>query len=139
MNRQQRRAQTRAVERETRQASRFAEMIIARENARNSYVSKIEQNGITIAGLEAEYDKGWNAGFSAASDPMYRSMMAAVCLALQELYGWDCDQIVEVLRIMDQKVIYSLTSMELVEEVFKKLDLELIFHDPFDRIRKKGE
>ena len=137
MNRKDRRAQERALARENRQAEKRAEMIIARQKARTAYIAKIEQNGITVADLEKEYDKGYSAGFNAGAEPTYKSMMAAICLALKELHGFGKKHIKEVLSAVDSKIIYSLTSTDLADEVIDSIGLELVFDDPLERVREK--
>ena len=137
MNRKYRRAQERALEQENKQAEKYAQMVIAREKARMKHVSRIEQNGITIADLEKEYDKGYSAGFNAAAEPTYKTMMAAICLALKEIHGWGKKRIKDVLAAVDDKVIFSLTSSELVDEVFETVGLQLLFGEPFDRVKEK--
>lgn len=134
MNRKDRRAQEREERRENREAQRRAEMIIAREKARHAALYKIEKNGITVDDLEKEYQKGYSKGFGDGSEPMYRTMMAAVALALHEKHGFGCKRVIEMLKAIDNKVIFSLTSMELVQEVFDKLGLEIKFGDPFEQI-----
>ena len=136
MGRKERREQERALARENRHAARIAEMAVARDNARKSVIAKIEQNGITIADLEKEYEKGYSEGFNNGAEPMYRTMMAAISLALSELHGFGKKHVKDVLQRVDEKVIYSLTSAELVEEVFNKIGLEILFHEPFDRVRE---
>ena len=137
MGRKERRRKERLMQRENTEAQRRAEMIIAREKVKNAKVAKIEQNGITIADLEMEYEKGYSAGFNTAAEPMYRTMMAAICLALQEKHGFGKKRIKEVLAAVDEKVLYSLSSTELVDEVFDRIGLQLLFSEPFDRIQEK--
>lgn len=137
MNRQQRRQQERALERENRQAERYAEMIIAREKARTGYINKIEQNGITIADLEKEYKRGYDKGFSDGARPMYMAMMAAISMALKELHGFGKKRIVDVLRKVDETIIYSLTATELIDEALEKTGVEILFEEPFDRVKEK--
>jgi hypothetical protein len=137
MNRQQRRQQERAFERENRQAERYAQMVVAREKARTGYINKIEQNGITLSDLEKEYDRGYDKGFADASRPMYMTMMAAISIALKELHGFGKKRIIDVLRKVDETVIYSLTAMETVEEALEKTGVELLFGEPFDRVKEK--
>lgn len=137
MNRKERREQERILARENRQAEKYAQMVIEREKVRMKHIARIEQNGITIADLEKEFDKGYSAGFNAAAEPTYKTMMAAICLALKDLYGWGKKRIKDVLDAVDNKVIYSLTSSELVDEVFDTIGLQLLFGEPFDRVKEK--
>lgn len=134
MNRHDRRLLERDDRRENREAQRRAEMIIAREKAKHAALYRIEKNGITLEDLEKEYQNGYSKGFAEGSEPMYRTMMAAVALAIHEKHGFGCKRVKEMLRAVDNKVIFSLTSMELVQEVFDKLGLEIKFGDPFEQI-----
>ena len=137
MNRQQRRQQARAMEHENRQAERYAEMIIAREKVRKGYLTKIEQNGITVADLEKEYKTGYDKGFSDGARPMYMAMMAAIALSLKELHGFGKKRIVDMLRKVDETIIYSLASMDLIDEALEKTGVEILFEEPFDRVKEK--
>lgn len=124
--------------RENRQAQKYAQMVIEREKVRQKHVMRIEQNGITIDDLEKEYKKGFDDGFNKAAEPMYRYMMAAICLALHELHGWGEKRILRVLKCVDDKVLYALSTDEIVEEVLDKTGIEILFGEPFDRVRGKA-
>ena len=137
MNRKDRRRSERIMRQENNEAQRRAEMIIARETARKSAIAKIEKNGITIDDLEREYKKGFDSGFAKATEPVYKTMMAAIALALHELHGFGQKRIKDVLQCVDNHVMYSLTSTELAEEVLEKTGLEILFHETFDRIQEK--
>ena len=137
MNRKERREQERMLARENKQAERYAQMVIAREKVRQKECERIEKNGITIKDLEANYQKGYSAGFNAAAEPTYRTMLAAFCLALHEVYGFGEKRILKALQAADEKFVYSLTDMELVQEVFDKTGLEILFGETFDRVRAK--
>lgn len=137
MNRKDRREQERLLARENKQAEKYAQMVIEREKVRKKHIINIERNGITIADLEAEYKKGYDAGYDTAAEPMYKYMMAAICLALRELHGWGKKRIMEVLTKVDEKVLYALPSDDVVGEVFDQIGLELIFKDPVERVREK--
>lgn len=125
--------------RENTEAQRRAQAIIARHAAKTARIQKIEQNGITIADLEREYKLGYDTAFNAGAEPMYRSMMAAICLALHELHGFSKKRLKAVLQAVDEKVLYTLTTDEAVDEVFKKTGLEILFHEPFDRIVERED
>jgi flagellar biosynthesis/type III secretory pathway protein FliH len=137
MNRHDRRLQEREDRRTNKEAERYAQMIIAREKAKHAAIYKIEKNGITLDDLDREYQKGYSNGFNAGAEPMYRTLMAALALALHEKHGFGAKRVKEMLRAVDEKVIFSLTSMELVQEVFDKLGLEIKFGDPFEQIGEK--
>ncbi len=137
MGRKERREQERALQRENKQAERYAQMVIEREKVRMKHVARIEQHGITIADLEKEFQKGFDDGFNKAAEPMYKYMMAAICLALHELHGWGEKRILRVLKCVDDKILYALSTDELVEEVLDKTGIEILFKEPFDRVREK--
>jgi len=88
---------------------------------------KLLRNGITEKDLEVAYNKGREEGFKASAEPVLRSCYAAVCLALHDLYGYGQKRCVDVVNKMDEHITYSLNSMELVEEVFDKLNITLAF------------
>lgn len=138
MNRKERREQERMLARENKQAERYAQMVIEREKVRKKHVMRIEQNGITIDDLEKEYKRGYDKGFNEAAEPMYKYMMAAICLALRELHRWGEKRILRVLQCVDEKVIYALSTDEIVEEVLDKTGIEILFQEPFDRVKEKA-
>ena len=61
---------------------------------------RLIKNGITPQDLKAEYDKGWTAGFTKAAEPTIRSCYAAVCLALNDLYGFGSKRCADVLTAL---------------------------------------
>lgn len=50
-------------------------------------IKALVQNGITPQDLAAEYDKGFKAGFAAATEPAVKTCYAAFCLAMKEEVG----------------------------------------------------
>lgn len=85
------------------------------------------KNGITIKDLEDNFNKGYEAGFAVASGPVIKTCYAAVCLALNELHGFGTKRCKDILNLVDKKIMYSLTSMEIVDEVWQKLRLHIDF------------
>lgn len=128
MNRQQRRAQQKAQKRQQKKQPAYKHLTI--EERKDALV----KNGITVADLEENYNKGYDEGFKIASGPVIKTCYAAVCLALNELHGFGRKRCYDVLQSVDDKILTSLTSMEIIDDVFQKIGLEIDFNDPFDRI-----
>ena len=82
----------------------------------------------------SEIRKAWHQGFSDGSRSTFKSIYAAICLALEELHGFDSDQCVEVLRFVDNHVTMSFASLEIAEEVLDRLGIELDFESPSGKI-----
>ena len=98
------------------------------------------KNGITIKDLEENYNKGYEAGFAVASGPVIKTCYAAVCLALNELHGFGMKRCKDVLNLVDEKILFSLTSMETIEEVWQKIDLQIDFNEVVsDRITERED
>lgn len=98
------------------------------------------KNGITIKDLEENYNKGYEAGFAVASEPVIKTCYAAVCLALNELHGFGMKRCKDVLNLVDEKILFSLTSMETIEEVWQKIGLQIDFNEVVsDRITERED
>lgn len=91
--------------------------------------------GYTPKEFKEEYQRGYDAGAEAT----LKSAYAAVCLALSEIHGFGLKRCKTVLSAMDQHVIYTLTSEEIIEEVWERMGLRLVFKEPFDRIEEVGQ
>lgn len=140
MNRQQRRAEQRRLEKEQAQAILHDDMrqFMPEEYFRKKAASmdKLQRNGITVEDLKANYEKGRNDGFHEAAEPIWQGCFAAVCLALNDLYGFGKKRCSDVLNAVDQHMAYTLTTEEAIQEVFQRIGLELDFSEPFDRVRE---
>ena len=55
---------------------------------------------------------------------------------LNEKYGFGRKRCCEVLNAVDQHLLYTLTSDEAIEEVWKRMGLKLEFNETFDRIQE---
>lgn len=126
MNREQRRAQKK---------SQRGQPSYHRMN-KEQRIEALIKNGITLEDLERNYTEGYNAGFSEAAPGTFKTIYAAICLALHEKYGFGKKRCLEVLKAVDQYVMESLTSVEAIEEVYKRMGLEIAFDDPMDRIKE---
>lgn len=106
-------------------------------------IAKIQQNGITLKELKENYGYGYQDGYKAGSkrkiEPIMKLAYAAAALSLNELHGFSTKRIEAVLKRMDEKIIYALTSDELVDEVMDKFGIEIDFDSPFagDRVESR--
>ncbi len=107
---------------------------------KNEIVQRIQRNGITMDDLKENYDIGYKAGFENATGPVIKTCYAAICLALHELYGFGVERCRDVLNLVDQKILYSLTSAEAIEEVWEKIGLQIDFNEILgDRVTEVEE
>lgn len=133
MNRQERRRQQRAEQSQKRAAPSFHKL------TKEQRMEQLVKNGITLKDLEKSYTDGYNAGFSDACPATFKTIYAAVCLALNDKYGFGAKRCKDALKAIDNYVIYSLTSAEAIQAVYDRMKLELDFDDPLDRIADKEE
>lgn len=129
MNRKQRRAQMR-VQKQQHKVHKPEYIKLTKEQRMDALC----KNGITPKDLEQEYNKGYEAGFMAAGDPVLRSCYAAMCLALNDLHKFGSARCAAVLRAADKHMTETLTNTEAIEEVYKRMKLKLDFKEPFERI-----
>ena len=101
----------------------------ARRIAANEQLASIERNGITINDLDRVAQEGYQDGAKQAAEMTMRNVYAAVSLALHELHGFGKERIKKVLNCADQKVMYALTSKELVQQVWDDIGLAITFSD----------
>lgn len=135
MNREQRRAQKKA-QRGQPKPKQPQYLRMTKEQRMDALV----KNGITIKDLEENYNKGYEAGFAVASGPVIKTCYAAVCLALNELHGFGMKRCKDVLNLVDEKILFSLTSMETIEEVWQKIGLQIDFNEVVsDRITERDD
>ena len=99
-------------------------------------LEKLCQNGITPKDLEKEYSTAIDKGFKAGEEATFKTVYAAMALALHELYGFGRERCWKVLVTADNKIVEYLTANEIIEDVWKKMHLRINFHEPFDRIEE---
>jgi hypothetical protein len=112
-----------------------------RRRAENSrYIANMERNGITIEDVNRAANEGYQQGIAKATEATMKSCYAAMCLALHELHGFGSKRCMQMLNAVDEKVVYALTSEELVEQVFSDLEIEINFSEemPGERVTEKG-
>lgn len=135
MNREQRRAQKKAQRGQPKpKQPQYLRM------TKQQRMDALVKNGITIKDLEENYNKGYEAGFAVASGPVIKTCYAAVCLALNELHGFGMKRCKDVLNLVDEKILFSFTSMETIEEVWQKIGLQIDFNEVVsDRITERED
>ena len=129
MNREQRRQQKRSKRGQVKKP-----LPAYKRMTPDQRMDELVKNGITIEDLKTNYDNGFTEGFKAASEPVVKGIYAAVCLALNDLHGFNKKRCLDVLNKIDEHVIMSLTSTEAIDAVYERMGLELNFAEPFDRV-----
>lgn len=130
MNREERRRQKRAEKNQPRKPE-------YKSMTKQQKMDALIKNGITPKDIEKSYSDGYNAGFSDACPATFKTIYAAVCLALNEMHGFGAKRCRDILKMVDSKVIYSLTSEEAIQAVYDRMGLTLNFDEPFERIGEK--
>ena len=102
-------------------------------------IKALVKNGITPDDMASEYRKGWDAGFAQATEPVVKTIYAAVCLALNDLHGFGRERCIRVLKRVDWHLFNSLSSMEAIDAVYDRMHLRLDFSDPFERVTEDDE
>ena len=95
------------------------------------------KNGISVSDLEKAGKDAYKRGYDDGVTTTYKSIYAALCLALNETMGFGKKRLRDVLQKTDQIVLEQLTSLEAIEEVWDKIGLQLVFDDPFERVQEK--
>lgn len=127
MNRAQRRAQEKATPG------------WLRGKTREQLAQRLVKNGITGRDLEAEYKRGFEDGFNQAIPATYKTIYAAVLIALHRLHGFGRARGVRVLREVDRQVVGYLTTPEAIEAAFKETGILLDFGDGLERVKEVDE
>lgn len=137
-NRAQRRADARQEQKENAELrmSGYFKAKSKIEAVKQKKMDELQRNGITLADLQANYDKGFHDGFKKAAEPIVRGCYAGVCLALNDLYGFGHKRCADVLNALDQHITMTLSSVEAIDEVWNRMGLKLDFKDPFERIQE---
>jgi hypothetical protein len=110
-----------------------------RRAAQSQYITNMERNGITVEDVNRAANEGYQQGISLATEATMKSCYAAMCLALKELHGFGTKRCMQMLNAVDERVVYSLTSEELIEQVFRDLKIQINFKEtmPGERISEQ--
>ena len=105
-------------------------------------MARIVRNGITVDDVDREKEEAWHAGFTDASRETMRTIYAGVVwtLAQERWKGceWEQDDIIAFMRMMDDRILDSLSSTEDIDKVFAETGIELHFDEAFDRVQEAG-
>ena len=93
----------------------------------NEAFQRISKNGITIEDLKNAEEQARKDGFMDGAAEMIKICYAAICLALHESEGFDCDKCRELLAAADERVVYAINSRDLLQEVRDTIGLEFNF------------
>lgn len=106
----------------------------------NEAFQRISKNGITLEDVRNAETEAFNKGVNVGIENTMRTCYAAICMALQERYGFGRKRCKDVLNDVDEKITMSLTSEEAIQEVYDRMGLEIVFRDsmPGDRIQEVG-
>lgn len=101
---------------------------------------RIQRNGITVEDMYRAENEAYAKGISAGKDATVRTCFAAICMTLHELYGFGKDRCSKVLNDVYDKLVYSLTSDDAIQEVYDTMGLEIHFSDDIseETVRVKG-
>ena len=88
---------------------------------------------------EAEYKAGFSDGFKAASPGIIETIYAAIALATHDLYGHGRKRVTRTLNAVNDHVMRSLTSKEIIDEVWAQIGLVLDFEDPIEFVKEREE
>ena len=124
-NRQQRRAAKKAAPKKKPDWTKLT---------REERQEKLFRNGITDKDLKKAFDDGYKAGFTETSDSVIKTIYAAICLALNDEFGFGRDRCARALNRTDYHVLNTLTSQEIVDDVYNRMKLAIYFKEPFDRV-----
>lgn len=99
-------------------------------------IKALFKNGITSEDLEQEWTRGYQAGFKDAGMPVIKQAYAAAVLVLHDQFGCGQVRCERFLKAMDEKITMTLTTDDIIGEVFDQTGLKINFQEPFDRIER---
>lgn len=126
MNRQQRRKKAKEKPRALRGLTR------------ESAMAALVKNGITPEDLEKTFHDGFRQGHHIACERMLEACYAAFALALrrEQCTHFGPKRVIRMLRAVDEIILNTLDSEEVINAVFDELGVKLTFNSPFDRIEE---
>ena len=95
----------------------------------------IYKNGITKEHLDIEYAAGYKRGEIHTMQMVY----AALMLAANDEFGFGANRALKLIKATDKKVLETLTSEELIHEVFERFKIKLDFDAPLERVTEGAE
>ena len=77
------------------------------------------------------YEMGHHAGGRVVTDNIGTTFTAAMCLALNELYGFGKKRLCDIMDRMNTIMLETFTTADAVQKVYKQLGLRFSEEDPF--------
>ena len=130
MNRADRRAEKRDLDREARA---YAKYVAKREAAKKAAMEKIVRNGITVDDLKREYERGRNESVTEVSEYAMKMIYCGFALALKREFKFGQERVLRTLRAADQIILEELTTEDIIDRVSRELGITVRFEC------KKGE
>lgn len=90
------------------------------------------KNGITVEDLKQAKNEGYQLGVESAIGTAY----AGFALALEEKHRFDRQTIIDTLRCADEKIVFALSSWDLIQEVYDRIGFQIDFKDPEGRVQE---
>lgn len=84
----------------------------------------IVKNGITPKDINEAYQRGVEDGTTRANESNSFTFCAAIALALNDLYGFGKKRSTRAINLAAKYMIDSFTTIEIVEEAYKRVGLE---------------
>lgn len=107
--------------------------------SREAKLERLSQQGISLKDLEEEYKLGFTAGFDSGVKGIYKTCYAATALALHELHKFGHKRCQDVLQRIDDLICEYLTTEEAIDDVWRKVGLEMDFNSGVNRIQEADE
>lgn len=99
----------------------------AQRIADNEAFQRIAKNGITIEDMHKAEEDAYSKGVKDGKDETARTCFAAICLTLHEMYGFGKERCSNVLNDVYDKLCFTLTSVDAIQEVYDTMGLEISF------------
>ena len=99
----------------------------AQRIADNEAFQRISKNGITIEDMHKAEEDAYSKGVKDGKDGAVKTVFAAICLTLHELHGFGKERCAKVLNDVYDKLQFTLTSQEAIQEVYDTIGLEISF------------
>lgn len=108
--------------------------------ADNEAFKRISRNGITIEDMHKAESDAYQQGIRDGKDATVRTCFAAICLALHELHGFGSKRCSRVLNAVYDKLLFTLTSQDAIQDVYNTIGLEISFDGDVteDAVTEKG-
>ena len=100
----------------------------AQRIADNEAFQRISKNGITIEDMHKAEEDAYSKGVKDGKDATVRTCFAAICLTLHEMHGFGKERCSRVLNDVYDKLRFTLTSQDAIQEVYDTIGLQIRFN-----------